>query len=180
MELLNVRLLTKDDIPFIVEYWNTRTDENLLLMGVQPEIARSIDFGKLISEQFELPNHEKKVFFVIWEVNGKPIGHSNASHIEFGSNCHMHLHIWQPDTRQRGMGTELVKRSLPIYFKELQLERIFCTPHAINPAPNKTLRRVGFDLIQENHVCVPGFLNFEQPVNRYEMTLEKFAQLSSK
>ena len=43
----------------------------------------------------------------------------------------------------------------------------------MNPAPNKTLARVGFEFVKE-YVTVPGSINFEQPVNRWEMTREKY------
>ena len=174
---IDVRPLTEHDIPSIVEYWKTRTDENLLQMGADKEKLQQVDFQKLISDQLALPINEKKFFYVIWVLNGNPIGHSNVNNIQFGNHAYMHLHIWQADNRTRGIGTQLVKKSLAIYFKELQLQRVYCWPNAFNPAPNKTLRRVGFDLLEEHHICIPGFVNFEQPVNCYEMTAEKFSSL---
>jgi hypothetical protein len=46
----------------------------------------------------------------------------------------------------------------------------------LNPAPNKTLEKIGFTFIK-SHTCVPGYLNFEQEVNRWEMTHETFKSI---
>ncbi len=62
--------------------------------------------------------------------------------------------------------------SLPFFFKNLQLKNVFCEPYALNPAPNRTLEKVGFECLEE-YVTVPGYLNFEQPVKRWRMSREQ-------
>jgi RimJ/RimL family protein N-acetyltransferase len=78
----------------------------------------------------------------------------------------MHLHLWKPGERKKGLGTAFVKQTLPFYFNNLQLKNLFCEPNAHNTAPNKTLEKVGFRFIKQ-HITTPGWLNFEQPVNRW-------------
>ena len=56
----------------------------------------------------------------------------------------MHLHILSPMLRRKGVGAEFVKSSTQVYFRVLELERLFCEPNAFNVAPNRTLQRAGF------------------------------------
>ena len=39
------------------------------------------------------------------------------------------------------------------------------------------MEKLGFEFIKE-YITVPGFINFEQPVKRWELTLQKFRQLN--
>jgi RimJ/RimL family protein N-acetyltransferase len=109
-------------------------------------------------------------------LNDQPIGHCNVNKIIFGEEAYMHLHLWQNNTRQKGMGATLVKKSIPFFFKNLKLKRLYCEPYALNPAPNKTLEKIGFQLVKE-YVTVPGYLNFEQPVKRWELTYNKYLEV---
>jgi ribosomal-protein-alanine N-acetyltransferase len=177
MAQLLVRPLTLEDIPPVISYWRTRTDENLEKMGVDKSKLANLDLEKALKDSLALPIEEAKIYFVIWVVDDVPIGHSNINKIDYGEEATMHLHVWFPEQRQRGYGQELVKLSLENYFQTFKLKRVFCEPNAYNEAPNKTLPKVGFQLIQENLVCIPGWINFEQPINRYEITRERYESL---
>ena len=111
---------------------------------------------------------KKKGYAVIWEVNGKSIGHSNLNPVEYGDHGYMHLHIWQPEYRKSGYGTELIKLTLPYFFNNMQIEKIYCQPYALNGAPNKTLDKAGFKFVKE-YITTPGSITFEQPVNLWEI-----------
>ena len=110
---------------------------------------------------------------MIWQMDNEPIGHCNVNKIKFGEEAYMHLHLWNSDGRKKGMGAELVKMSLPYFFEKLELKKIYSEPYALNPAPNKTLVKAGFTFVKE-YITTPGFLNFEQPVNLWELTYEQF------
>jgi RimJ/RimL family protein N-acetyltransferase len=69
-----------------------------------------------------------------------------------------------------------MKMSLRLYFDKFELKKLFCEPYAKNPAPNKTLERLGFDFI-EQYDTTPGWLNFFQTVNRWGMDLNKYKTL---
>jgi RimJ/RimL family protein N-acetyltransferase len=88
----------------------------------------------------------------------------------------MHLHLWKSKNRKKGIGTELVRKSIPFYFENFKIEKLICEPYALNPAPNKTLEKIGFEFIKK-YRTIPGSLNFEQDVNRWELTKEKFESL---
>ena len=88
----------------------------------------------------------------------------------------MHLHLWDQTLRKSGRGTELLKMSIPYYFRNFELEQLICEPYALNPAPNRVVEKVGFTLEKE-YVTVPGSINFEQPVKRWIMTRDAFHAL---
>jgi RimJ/RimL family protein N-acetyltransferase len=109
-------------------------------------------------------------------MDGLPIGHSNINKIVFGEEAFMHLHLWRPDIRQQGMGRNLVMQTLPFFFENYQLKTLYCEPYALNLAPNKTLEKIGFIFVKQ-YVTTPGWLNFEQPVNLWEMSRARYISL---
>jgi len=119
---------------------------------------------------------EKQSYCTIWLIDGEPVGHCNVNKIIFGQEAYMHLHLWKADSRQSGLGTSFVKLSLPYFFHNLQLKTLYCEPYALNPAPNATLKKLGFDFIKE-YITIPGSFSFEQPTKRWEMNLEKFERM---
>lgn len=175
--MLSVREIQPSDIERIIAYWFGSTPEHLVGMGVDlDKIPSREDWTSMLSKQLTLPYEEKPSYCIIWEADGQPIGHCNVNNITFGEEAFMHLHMWQSDIRQRGMGTQLVKMSLPWFFEKMQLKRLYCEPYALNPAPNKTLERVGFTFVRQ-YVGIPGSLSFEQPINRWELRYEDFMRM---
>ena len=49
----------------------------------------------------------------------------------------MHLHIWKKDRRRSGYGINLLKKTIPYYFENFEIEKLICEPYALNPAPTK-------------------------------------------
>ena len=172
--LLSVREIQNNDIESITRYWLTADPAFLTGMGVDlSKMPSKEEWKTMLSEQLSLPYPEKKSYCMIWQMDNEPIGHCNVNKIKFGEEAYMHLHLWNSDGRKKGMGTELVKMSLPYFFEKLELKKIYSEPYALNPAPNKTLVKAGFTYVKE-YITTPGFLNFEQPVNLWELTYEQF------
>lgn len=95
----------------------------------------------MLTNQIRLPYKEKSSLALIAEINGEPLGHCNVNDITFGLEAKMHLHLWNNNLRKKGLGTEMVLQSLPLFFDRLKLKTIWCEPYAENPAPNKTLKK---------------------------------------
>ncbi len=177
MQQLSVRELQAEDIPLIADYWLNSEPAFLIDMGVDlAKVPTRDDMTAMLTNQLSLPVPERMSYALIWLVNNEPVGHCNVNNIRFGESAYMHLHLWQPAVRQKGAGTELVKRSLPYFFEKLQLQTLYCEPYALNPAPNKTLPKVGFEFVKR-HITVPGSINFEQEVNLWKLTRAAYEQL---
>lgn len=169
---LSVRELQLKDISLVTNYWATRTPEQLMAMGVETsKFPSSQEFEKMLTLQTQLLYKHKSNYALIWEVDGKAIGHCNVNAIEYGNNAFMHLHVWIAELRKIGIGTELVKKSLPFFFKNLKLKELFCQPYALNPAPNKTLAKTGFKFVGVFNI-IPGPINFKQNVNKWVIRAE--------
>lgn len=167
---ISVREIKISDIELLADYWFNSDAKFLKEMGADKDkLPTRAQFIKMLTQQIALPLREKKSYALIWELDGKQIGHSNVNSIIYGNKANMHLHLWKADTRKRGIGTQLVKQSLHYYFKNLELNKLICEPYALNPAPNKTLEKVGFEFVKR-YTTIPGTINFEQDVNRWEMT----------
>ncbi len=175
--MLSVRELQHQDIPLLLNYWFTADDSFLQGMGVDIDKMPTRDqFQEMLIGQLNIPIEQRRSYCIIWLSDGKPVGHSNTNPTTFGEEAKMHLHLWHSIQRQQGMGTELVKLTVPIFFKNLQLNTLWCEPYSLNPAPNRTLEKAGFELVKE-YTTIPGFINFEQPVKQWKLTLERFNQL---
>ncbi|WP_242927220.1 GNAT family N-acetyltransferase [Pontibacter vulgaris] len=174
---LTVRELQAEDIALIANYWLESDPEFLVSMGVDLEkLPTREGLTNMLTRQVNLPLQEKVSYALIWLADGTPVGHTNVNAIEFASSAFMHLHLWKTENRQQGIGTELVKKSLPYFFENLQLQELYCEPYALNPAPNKTLEKAGFEF-EKRYTTIPGSLNFEQEVNRWKLTRDNYEKI---
>ena len=172
--MFSVREIQAPDIEPITNYWLNSDDAFLTSMGVDLKKMPSREqWHQMLASQLTQAYTEKQSYCTIWEINGQAVGHCNINKIKFGEEAYLHLHLWQPNDRQKGVGTTFVKMSLPYFFTNLQLKRLYSEPYSLNPGPNKTLEKVGFQLLQ-TMVTTPGWLNFEQEVNLWALNLEEF------
>lgn len=168
---VSVRELTRKDIPLIADYWLTSDALYLCSLGVDStKLPSHEQFTSMLQSQLNVPYPEKKAYALIWEEDGKPIGHSNVNPIVYSDHAFMHLHIWEAVNRKKGFGEDLIKLSLPYYFTNLKLKKLYCEPYAHNPAPNNLLQKTGFTFVKE-YVTTPGSITFEQPVKLWKITI---------
>ncbi len=145
--MLTVNQITPYQTELILNYWYNASDIYLQGMGAtRSKLPLRGDMSKFLLEQINLPYEQKQSYCIIWQSNHVPVGHCNVNKIEFGNQASMHLHLWNPDQRKKGMGVEFVKKSLPYFFNNLKLQKVYSEPYALNPAPSKTLGKVGFFL----------------------------------
>ncbi|MGB0367868.1 MAG: GNAT family N-acetyltransferase [Flavobacteriales bacterium] len=167
--MLSVRELQASDIPLIADYWVNSPDQHLVRMGVDlAKVPPREAFVEALEHQLSMPIENRNAYCIIWELEGEPIGHCNTNPTQFGKEANMHLHIWSNENRRKNIGTEFLKMTIPLFFKNLKLNQLFCEPYALNDAPNRTLNKLGFTLIKE-YTTVPGSINFEQPVKQWVM-----------
>jgi RimJ/RimL family protein N-acetyltransferase len=172
-----IKELKPDDIDLIINYFRKAGHHFLKAMGVDPKkLPPKDEWHRLLIEDFNRSIPYKQFYYLIWEVNGYPVGHSNINKIVFGSEAYMHMHMWDALKRQRGYGAYFIRRCISLYFETFNLQRIICEPYALNPGPNKTLGKVGFEL-EKNYDTTPGWINFHQSANRWVLTKDKWFQL---
>ena len=177
--ILSVREIQEDDIHLITRYWLDADETFLSGMGADISLLPSeAEWKTMLLRQVQTPIEEKQSYCIIWQVNGEPVGHSNVNKIIFGKEAYMHLHIWNDKGRQKGYGTTFVKKTLPYFFTRLELEMLYCEPYALNPAPNKTLEKLGFRFEKE-YITIPGSINFEQPVKRWVLSRQEWEAMNN-
>ncbi len=175
----NIRELSINDIDRIINYFLQADRDFLREMGVEPKkLPHHDDWYSLILEDLDRSTPQKNFYYLIWELDGCPVGHSNINKIIFGKEAYMHLHLWEQGERQSGNGTYFIKESIGRYFKNFELQNLFCEPYAMNPAPNKTLAKIGFELVKK-YDTTPGWICFPQTVNRWVLSQEKWLQMST-
>lgn len=174
---LSSREMESSETELIADYWTKSDNHFLKSMGIEPaRMPERSELIKMLIMQLKTPMIHKRSFCMIWQMNKIPIGHCNVNPMQYGEQATMHLHLWNPDTRKRGMGLKLVQLTLPHFFDKLRLKKLICEPYALNPAPNNTLKKAGFRFVKE-YTTIPGSINFEQQVNRWEMTKGEFEKL---
>ncbi|HLP11053.1 MAG TPA: GNAT family protein [Flavobacteriales bacterium] len=167
--MLSIREIIPSDIPLLADYWLNADPAFMRGMGVDLSKMPSRDeWENMLAEQINSDYPDKKAYCIIWLNNGVPCGHSNINKIVFGDEASMHLHLWKNDTRNKGLGTEFVKLSIPLFFDKYRLKKLYSEPYALNPAPHRVLEKAGFIFVKE-YTCVPGWINFEQTVKRWEI-----------
>lgn len=178
-KFLSVREMQYEDIELIADYWEEAEPKFLVSLGVDLDrrVTRNI-LQKALTKQLNLSVHKKMSYTLIWELDGKQVGHSNINKIKFGKKAFIHFHLWQSNIRQKGMGVEFVIKSLPYFFDNLNLKKLFCEPYALNPAPNKTLEKIGFKF-KRQYTTIPGAQNFEQEVKLWKMTKKYYKKIKS-
>jgi len=168
--MLTVREAIDKDIDLIVAYWTESEPGFLIDMGVDlAKLPTQEQFTQMLTHQWSLPLHEKQAYALIWYEDDMPIGHCNVNSINYGKSAYMHLHLWKSGSRRRGVGTELVQKSIRMFFEKLELDTLYCQPKTDNIAPNKTLAKLGFEFMK-THTTVPGSINYEQEVNLWQLT----------
>jgi RimJ/RimL family protein N-acetyltransferase len=90
----------------------------------------------------------------------------------YGEEGYAHLHLWGGSERRRGLGTAFMQASINIYVQRFSLKRVIAEPYAENPGPNKLLPKLGFSLVKR-YKTTPGAINFEQDVNRWQLSTPK-------
>jgi RimJ/RimL family protein N-acetyltransferase len=167
-----------DEAHLVVDYFLSVGENDLARMGVDPaKLPDREAWRARIREDFDRPPGERRWHFVVWEHKGAPVGHSNIGDIVRGEQGTMHLHLWRPDLRGRGLGRLLVVESLRRYFEVLDLNVVYCQPNAFNVAPNRALHRAGFEYL-ETVETTPGWINHRQPVTRWAMTRARFEAIA--
>ena len=175
--VLSVREMQEKDTELIADYFLNASGDFLVKMGVDiAKVPPKNEWIQFLSEQLCQEYADKTSYCIIWQLDDRPIGHSNLNKIIFGQEAYMHLHLWDGKRRKKGTGNAFVKMTLPHYFKNLRLQTLFCEPNALNAAPNKTLEKTGFRFIKTK-IATPGWLNFEQPVNQWELNREDFEKM---
>jgi len=176
---LNVREIQENDIEKIVNYFINADNEFLKGMGAdKSKLPKRESWIKKLESELKKSYKNKNNYYIIWLLDGQEIGHSNINNIEFGKSAKMHLHLWNNVKRKSGFGLDFLRLTIPYYFKNFGLQKLICEPNAKNIAPNKVLKKLGFELIRTYHTT-PGWINFYQTVNRYELKKEQLKILKT-
>jgi RimJ/RimL family protein N-acetyltransferase len=164
---LSVREMQLAEVEIRISYFHDASDKDLRTLGVDRALLPTREAWRAIYEEDYARRIPERVnYSLVWELDGRPVGFSSADHIVFGKEAFMHLHILSGAQRRAGLGAEFVKKSAPVYFQVLELERLFCEPNAFNVAPNRTLQRAGFSYLF-THETTPGPINFPQVATRW-------------
>jgi hypothetical protein len=169
---LRVRSWVDDDIPDIVRYWMTISDDDAERMGC--DLARfpsPEEYKRMLEEQLHASTETTTAFYSMWIVNEDTVGFASLKNIRFGIRGEMHLHMWDANQRGKGTGGRLFCMSAMNFFERFQVREIVCEPSATNPHPNRMLQKVGFPLIG-SRVGRSSDISKEMLLNTYVITKE--------
>ena len=155
------------DYERMLDYLLEAEEPFLLAMGVDPErLPQREAWLAMLLPDLLRPDRQKQTFYLGWDCEGARIGHCNLNPLTYGERAHVHLHIWDARARRAGLGTELLRQSIRMFFQRSALQRLYCEPYAENAAPNRALAKAGFRFVKR-YRTTPGLIQFEQEVNQY-------------
>ena len=170
-----IREFVESDIATIVDYFLKADAAFLRGMGADKDKLPSREkWIQKLTTELDKPYPTKKYHYIIWLRDGQAVGHSKVNHINYGESATMHLHLWENALRKKGLGVKFLRKTLPLYFEKFVLKKLICEPYSKNIAPNKILKKIGFDLVRI-YTTIPGPINFKQKVHRYELTKEQLS-----
>jgi len=161
-----VREMELSETESMIRYFVDADVDFLAGMGANwKKLPSASAWFELLKQDFARPLQQKQFYYLVWLLDGVPVGHCNINKIEFGSSASMHLHIWSGEHRRSGCATKLLQPSIVHFFERFDLQELYCEPYAKNPAPNRALPRAGFQLVK-TYETTPGWISFHQTVNR--------------
>ena len=135
---LSIREATQNDSKMIIDYFHSADSEFLFEMGIdQIKLPSKNAWEEKLNVELNKPFASKAYYYIVWEASSKPIGHSNLSDIVYGETAKMHLHIWEKKLRLKGIGYNLIKKSIQLYFNKFALSELICEPIYTNRAPTR-------------------------------------------
>ncbi|MCK0070192.1 GNAT family N-acetyltransferase [Kordiimonas laminariae] len=170
----HIRDIEPKDFQLVLDYFLKATDAHLLKMGVdKSKLPKQEEWLDLLMTDYQRPSSEKQAHYLMWELDGTPIGHSSINKLTYGEEGYIHLHVWNPLSRKSGLGSYFISESISRYFEQFNLKQIRCEPNAQNESPNKTLAKTGFEFTGSRET-IPGWINFHQKVNSWLLSKEKW------
>jgi RimJ/RimL family protein N-acetyltransferase len=169
---LTVREFRPSDIESIVRYFYDAPAADLERMGVEASrLPPEDDMRASLAEVLKVPAGEGPSCYLIWEVDGRAIGHASLKDIIPRECGGMHLHMWDDSCRGKGIGGELFCRAALEFYRLYDLPMIVCEPRAANPMPNRMLQKIGFPLVR-TYRGASSSLSAVTELNRYEIRRE--------
>jgi len=161
---------SRAELERVVSYFYDADDAALRAMGVErARLPERNEWLRRMASESEREPCDQNMCFVVWRRDGRSVGHSSMSRIAYREEGYAHLHMWDESKRGRGFGTVFMQASIDIYVQRFSLKRVISEPYADNPGPNKLLPKLGFVLVKR-YRTIPGVINFEQDVNRWQLT----------
>jgi hypothetical protein len=78
--MLSVREMILTDVVPVVNYWHQRNEDFLTSMGVDvSKLPSREQLTQMLSEHLSTPIEQRKSYCIIWELDGKSIGHCNPT-----------------------------------------------------------------------------------------------------
>ena len=164
---LTIRELNHKDIDLIIMYWHGLSDSELLKFGAdKTKFPKLKDWQQKLKAEIDKNINQKQFYYLLWLLDDIPVGHSNIDKIKFGETAFMHLHLWKPNFRLKNLGFQFSQKTMPVYFKIFELEKLYCEPNSNNTAPNRLLEKLGFEFIKQSKKT-PNWITFYQKVNEF-------------
>jgi RimJ/RimL family protein N-acetyltransferase len=165
---LRVRDIAREDIAALLAYWREASEADLARLGelARPDEKRNAEFLEwFCAKRPSLEEAGEDI--LIWEKDALAIGYCTLKDAKAGETGQIHLHMWERESRGKGLGAILFCLSAVEFRKRHRLTSLFCQPKADNPMPNRMLRRVGFPELGEVTLTRADGSSFTQ--SRYEI-----------
>ena len=81
---LSVRLWRKEDIDLVIDYSLSSSDAYMKQLGALPDkLPSREEWKQFLRKEINLPYQKASYFYIIWEIDAIPVGHSNLNDIKY-------------------------------------------------------------------------------------------------
>jgi len=168
---LTVRELTNPDIDLVLSYFFKADAETLNQMGVDPgKLPQKADWELMFLSDMHLSVKDKKFYHLIWEQEGRPVGHATIDRISFRREAYMSFYSWDPADFQEDNCIELLQNSVDRFFRVFQLKSLFCVPPSNNRVFCQVLEKVDFKKTETLQEGSGGWISTSQAADLWELS----------
>lgn len=149
---VQMRDMTKDDIPHILDYWFNSPPSFIDGMGIDlQKLPERSDLGGILAKQID--NNSKlestKLSTLVGLLDGVPKGHCLLHPIVENDHGYFHAHIWTPEERNQGRGLLAYTLACKEFVKRFNLKKIVTKIPTQNISAIRINEKLGIPYIGE-------------------------------
>lgn len=154
-QFVNVRDFSEEDVSLLIDYWYHSPSGFIEAMGIDPsKLLPEHEFAKSIMDEWRansLLTASKSRFLTI-TYKDKAIGSHTLSPLLEGDFGVFHAHIWEPETRGKGIARITYPVACRIFMERFHLKRILFKTPIQNVAAIRVKEQLGVRCLGEEIV----------------------------
>jgi RimJ/RimL family protein N-acetyltransferase len=179
-ELVAIRDLSDEDIPFVLDYWFRSPSGYLEAMGVDPaklpsEAQMKSALADKIRRNRELADSKLNALAILYD--GRFVGFHTLFPVTEGDSGIFHAHVCQPAMRGRGLASRSYPLACLAFIGRFGLQRILFKTPTQNTGAIRVKEKLGIRRVGQERVGF-GIIRDETQAEVFELTRDEAERLA--